>query len=280
MTNQGCCPYATPIVYRRYANSQPEKGLQMNNSAPVAIVTGASQGIGKAVATGLLQAGWNTVFVSRRLAELQQAIRDAGHVRATALALACDVSQAADVDAVFAEAVTAFGRIDLVFNNAGISGPAGTIDEIPLDQWEQTVDINVKGMFNCARAAFGCMKRQQPRGGRIINNGSIAAHTPRPRTVAYSVTKHAISGLTKCLSLDGREFDIACGQIDIGNVRTEMTVPMTQGLLQANGERRAEPVFELQQVVEAVLYMAKLPPAANVQFMTVMATKMPFIGRG
>jgi NAD(P)-dependent dehydrogenase (short-subunit alcohol dehydrogenase family) len=252
----------------------------MNNSAPVAIVTGASQGIGKAVATGLLQAGWNTVFVSRRLAELQQAIRDAGHVRATALALACDVSQAADVDAVFAEAVTAFGRIDLVFNNAGISGPAGTIDEIPLDQWEQTVDINVKGMFNCARAAFGCMKRQQPRGGRIINNGSIAAHTPRPRTVAYSVTKHAISGLTKCLSLDGREFDIACGQIDIGNVRTEMTVPMTQGLLQANGERRAEPVFELQQVVEAVLYMAKLPPAANVQFMTVMATKMPFIGRG
>ena len=135
-------------------------------------------------------------------------------------------------------------------------------------------------MFNCARAAFGCMKQQSPRGGRIINNGSIAAHTPRPRTVAYSVTKHAISGLTKCLSLDGREFDIACGQIDIGNVRTEMTVPMMKGLLQANGERRAEPVFELQHVVDAVLYMANLPAAANVQFMTVMATTMPFIGRG
>jgi NAD(P)-dependent dehydrogenase (short-subunit alcohol dehydrogenase family) len=252
----------------------------MSNAAPVAIVTGASQGIGKAVATGLLHAGWNTVFVSRRLPELQQAIRDAGVVKATALALACDVSRSLEVDAVFASAITAFGRVDLLFNNAGISGPSGTIDEIPLDEWEQTVEINLKGMFNCARAAFGCMKQQSPRGGRIINNGSIAAHTPRPRTVAYSVTKHAISGLTKCLSLDGREFDIACGQIDIGNVRTEMTGPMMKGLLQANGERRAEPVFELQHVVDAVLYMANLPAAANVQFMTVMATTMPFIGRG
>lgn len=252
----------------------------MDSSSRVAVVTGASQGIGKAVAIGLMRNGWHTVLLGRRVERLQAAIAEAGELQTRALAISCDVSKSDEVDAAFAAAMAAFGRVDLLFNNAGISGPGGTIDEIPLAGWHDTVATNLNGAFNCARAAFACMRRQQPQGGRIINNGSIAAHAPRPRTVPYSVTKHAISGLTKCLSLDGREFDIACGQIDIGNVRTEMSVPMTQGMLQANGERRAEPVFELQQVVDAVLYMANLPPGANVQSMTVMATKMPFIGRG
>ena len=160
------------------------------------------------------------------------------------------------------------------------SGPRGTVDEISVTEWERTVAVNINGSFLCARAAFAVMKQQQPQGGRIINNGSIAAHTPRPHTSPYAVTKHAIMGLTKCLALDGRPFNIACGQIDIGNVRNEMTVPMAQGMLQANGAQMKEPVFELAHVVDAVLYMANLPPDANVQFMTVMATKMPYIGRG
>jgi NAD(P)-dependent dehydrogenase (short-subunit alcohol dehydrogenase family) len=252
----------------------------MNGSGKIAIVTGASSGIGKACAIALLRAGWHTVFVSRHAEALEAAIREAGEVQAEALALRCDVSNAEEVQDMFEKVMAAFGRIDLLFNNAGISGPHGTIDEIAVAAWEQTVAINLNGAFLCARFAFACMKKQTPRGGRIINNGSIAAHTPRPRTVPYAVTKHAITGLTKCLSLDGRDFDIACGQIDIGNVRTEMTLPMTQGMLQASGEYRAEPVFELRHVVDAVLYMANLPPDANVQFMTVMATKMPFVGRG
>ncbi|HTR00322.1 MAG TPA: SDR family oxidoreductase [Candidatus Acidoferrum sp.] len=245
-----------------------------------AVVTGASQGIGKACGIGLLKAGWNTVFLGRRLDKLQQAIAEAGNVQAGVLALACDVSKVEQVEAAFDATISRFGRIDLLFNNAGVNPRPGTIDQIPLNEWEQTLATNLHGAYLCARAAFARMKAQQPRGGRIINNGSIAAHTPRPLSVPYAVSKHAITGLTKCLSLDGREFDIACGQIDIGNVRTELTVPMTQGMRQANGELRPEPVFELSHVVEAVLYMANLPPEANVQFMTVMATKMPFIGRG
>jgi NAD(P)-dependent dehydrogenase (short-subunit alcohol dehydrogenase family) len=252
----------------------------MHIKGKTAIVTGASQGIGKACAIGLLQAGWNTVFVSRNEAALLAAISTAGEVKAKALALVCDISRAEQVDALFANVVATFGHVDLLFNNAGISGPRGSIDEVPLAGWEQTLSINLHGAFLCARAAFGCMRKQTPQGGRIINNGSIAAHVPRPGTLPYTVTKHAITGLTKSLSLDGRAYDIACGQIDIGNVRTDMTVPMTQGLLQADGSRRPEPVFELQHVVDAVLYMAGLPPEANVQFMTVMATKMPYIGRG
>ncbi len=244
-----------------------------------AVVTGASQGIGKACALGLARAGWNTVFVSRNIEALQAAVAELD-THNTVLTVQCDVSKAEQVDALFDEVMQKFGRVDLLFNNAGISGPGGTIDEIPVDAWEQTLAVNLSGAFLCARAAFSCMKQQKPQGGRIINNGSFAAHAPRPRTVCYSVSKHAITGLTKCLALDGREFDIACGQIDIGNVRTEMTVPMTKGMLQANGEYKSEPVFELAQVVEALLFMANLPPEANVQFMTVMATKMPFIGRG
>jgi NAD(P)-dependent dehydrogenase (short-subunit alcohol dehydrogenase family) len=252
----------------------------MENAGKVAVVTGAGQGIGKACAIGLLKAGWHTVFAGRSAQKLDAAILEAGAVQASALAVTCDVSKASDVDALFDTAMSRFGRVDLLFNNAGISGPRGTPDQIAIDQWEQTVATNVNGAFFCARAAFACMKRQTPQGGRIINNGSIAAYTPRPHTAPYAVTKHAINGLTKCLALDGRPFNIACGQIDIGNVRTEMTVPMTQGLLQANGELLAEPVFELQHVVDALLYMANLPPEANVQTMTVMATKMPFVGRG
>jgi len=254
--------------------------MSMNEPGKVAVVTGASSGIGKACAVALLQAGWTTVFMGRHQETLDAAIKTAGPVPATALALACDVSKAHDVDAAFSQIVERFGRVDLLFNNAGIMGPAGTIDEIPLAAWEQTAAVNIGGAFNCARAAFAAMRKQQPQGGRIINNGSIAAHTPRPRTVPYTMTKHAITGLTKCLALDGRDFNIACGQIDIGNVLTDMTQSFTQGMLQANGERKPEPVFNLKHVVEAVLYMANLPPEANVQFMTVMATKMPFIGRG
>ena len=249
-------------------------------SRKTAIVTGASSGIGRACAIGLLRAGWQTVFVSRHAEALAAAIRDAGEVNAEALALTCDISSAEQVEELFAKAMAAFGRIDLLFNNAGISGPRGTVDEISVTEWERTVAVNINGSFLCARAAFAAMKQQQPQGGRIINNGSIAAHTPRPHTSPYAVTKHAIMGLTKCLALDGRPFNIACGQIDIGNVRTEMTVPMAQGMLQANGAQMKEPVFELAHVVDAVLYMANLPPDANVQFMTVMATKMPYIGRG
>ena len=252
----------------------------MTKTNRVAVVTGAGQGIGKACATGLLKAGWHTVFIGRRAALLEAAIAEAGDVQAEALALACDISDAAAVAETFTKITTAFGRIDLLFNNAGISGPRGTVDEISVADWEHTVATNVNGSFYCARAAFAAMKQQHPQGGRIINNGSIAAHSPRPHTSPYAVTKHAIMGLTKCLSLDGRPFNIACGQIDIGNVRTEMAAPMLQGCLQANGDVRTEPVFELQHVVEALLYMANLPPEANVQFMTVMATKMPFIGRG
>jgi NAD(P)-dependent dehydrogenase (short-subunit alcohol dehydrogenase family) len=246
----------------------------------VAIVTGASAGIGKACAQALLQQGWNTVFVSRQQQALEDAISAAGTTRGQALALNCDVADAQAVQAVFEQAAQHFGRVDLLFNNAGIMGPAGSIDQIAMDAWERTLDVNIKGAFNSARATYALMRSQQPRGGRIINNGSIAAHTPRPLTVPYTMTKHAITGLTKCLALDGREHDIVCGQIDIGNVLTDMTQSFTQGMLQADGKRRPEPVFDLSHVVDAVLYMANLPLAANVQFMTVMASAMPFIGRG
>lgn len=253
----------------------------MPQSPKIAVITGASSGIGKAVAEGLHAAGWTTVLLSRRAAALDEQVATLLALRAdSALAVPCDVADAAAVAAAFVAVEHRYGRIDLLFNNAGISGPPGSIDEVPLEGWQQTVDTNLHGAFLCAREAFALMRRQQPQGGRIINNGSIAAHSPRPHSVCYAVTKHAITGLTKCLSLDGREFNIACGQIDIGNVRTTMTLPMMQGLLQANGEWRSEPVFELPEVVSAVLYMARLPPEANVQFMTVMATRMPFIGRG
>ena len=245
-----------------------------------AIVTGAGTGIGKAVATALLKAGWNTAFCGRRLGVLEEAIAAAGKTEAKAIPVACDVSKPAEVDELFEIVAEAFGRIDLLFNNAGMGYKSTPIDEIPVEVWDQIVGVNLTGSFLCARAAFRAMRRQTPMGGRIINNGSVSAYAPRPGSVPYTATKHAITGLTKTLALDGRPFDIACGQIDIGNALTEMAAPMTVGVPQAHGAIAPEAVMDVGHVAEAVLHMASLPLDANVLFMTVMATKMPFVGRG
>ena len=245
-----------------------------------AIVTGAGTGIGKAVATALLAAGWNTVFCGRRKNLLEDAIASAGATDAKALAVACDISKPTEVDDMYETVAEAFGRVDLLFNNAGLGFKAASIDEVPVEVWNDIVGVNLTGSFLCARGAFAAMRRQNPMGGRIINNGSVSAHAPRPGSVPYTATKHAITGLTKTLALDGRPFDIACGQIDIGNALTEMAAAMTIGVPQANGTIAPEPVMDVARVAEAVTYMASLPLDANVLFMTVMATKMPFVGRG
>ncbi|MCA0010889.1 SDR family oxidoreductase [Mesorhizobium sp. B292B1B] len=245
-----------------------------------AIVTGAGTGIGKSVATALLKAGWNTVFCGRRKALLDAAIAAAGQTDAKALAVACDISKPGEVDDLFETVAEAFGRVDLLFNNAGMGYKSTPIDEIPVEVWNDVVGVNLTGSFLCARAAFRAMRKQKPMGGRIINNGSISAYAPRPGSVPYTATKHAITGLTKTLALDGRPYDIACGQIDIGNALTDMAQPMTVGVPQANGSIAAEAVMDVQHVADAVVHMASLPLEANVLFMTVMATKMPFVGRG
>lgn len=245
-----------------------------------AIVTGAGTGIGKAVAQALVRHGWSTVFTGRRLEKLEEACQEVAGEGARALAVACDVSRAVEVDRLFDTVREEFGRLDLLFNNAGMGYKSTPIDEIPVEIWHDVVNVNVTGAFLCARAAFGMMRHQAPRGGRIINNGSISAHAPRPGSVPYTTTKHAITGLTKTLALDGRAFDIACGQIDIGNALTEMAVPMTQGVPQPNGDIVPEAVMDVGHVADAVVHMASLPLNANVLFMTVMATKMPFVGRG
>lgn len=245
----------------------------------IALVTGAGSGIGKAVATAFVKAGWNTVFTGRRLEKLEEAAH-AAEGEGRALVVPCDVSRPDQVETLFEAVRGEFGRLDLLFNNAGMGYKSTLIDEIPLDVWRDVVNVNLNGSFLCARAAFGMMRRQEPMGGRIINNGSISAHAPRPGSVPYTTTKHAITGLTKTLALDGRPFDIACGQIDIGNAMTEMAVPMTQGVPQADGTSKAEAVMDVGRVADAVLHMASLPPDTNVLFMTVMATKMPFVGRG
>jgi NAD(P)-dependent dehydrogenase (short-subunit alcohol dehydrogenase family) len=239
----------------------------------VAVVTGAGSGIGRSVARALALEGWTLALMGRREAALRETLPNA-------LALPTDVCDEAQVDAAFATLRERFGRLDLLFNNAGISAPAVPIDELTVVQWRAVVDTNLTGSFLCARAAFTLMKAQSPRGGRIINNGSISAHSPRPNTVPYTSTKHAITGLTKSLSLDGRAFDIACGQIDIGNAATEMTEKMTRGVAQANGTVAVEPRMAVEDVARAVVYMASLPLSANVQTMTVMAASMPFVGRG
>ncbi|QDZ02754.1 SDR family oxidoreductase [Nitratireductor mangrovi] len=249
-------------------------------SNKVAIVTGAGSGIGKAVALALLADGWNTVLAGRRANLLDDAAAIAGDTAGKPLAVACDVTRAEEVDALFDRTVATFGRVDLLFNNAGMFSKGATIDETPVDVWQAVVDVNLTGAFLCARAAFRQMRRQQPMGGRIINNGSISAHAPRPGSVPYSTTKHAITGLTRTLALDGRPFDIACGQIDIGNALTEMAAPMAKGVPQASGEVAVEAVMDVDNVARSVLHMASLPLDANVLFMTVMATKMPFVGRG
>jgi NAD(P)-dependent dehydrogenase (short-subunit alcohol dehydrogenase family) len=243
-----------------------------------AVVTGAGTGIGKAAALALAGHGWNVVLAGRRLALLEEAARACP--AAKALAHACDVTHEAEVEGLFDVAAKTFGRVDLLFNNAGTGPAAATIDAIDPAEWRRTVEVNLTGSFLCARAAFAQMRRQSPQGGRIINNGSIAAHAPRPGSVAYSATKHAITGLTKSLALDGRPFNIACGQIDIGNALTEMAMPMTKGVRQANGSVAVEPTMDVVHAANAVVHMASLPLDANVLFMTVMATSMPFVGRG
>ncbi|MGN6467296.1 MAG: SDR family oxidoreductase [Rhizobiaceae bacterium] len=245
----------------------------------IAIVTGAGTGVGRATAAALVGAGWTTVFVGRRRGPLDVAVTATGQP-GRAVAIPCDISDAAEVDALFTEVKERFGRLDLLFNNAGMSYKSTMIDEIPVEVWNDVVGVNLTGSFLCARAAFGMMRRQSPQGGRIINNGSVSAYTPRPGSVPYTATKHAITGLTKTLALDGRPYDIACGQIDIGNALTEMAAPMTKGVPQANGTIAAEATMDVRHVADAVLHMASLPLDANVLFMTVMATKMPYVGRG
>jgi NAD(P)-dependent dehydrogenase (short-subunit alcohol dehydrogenase family) len=246
----------------------------------IALVTGAGSGIGRAIALALLGAGYSVVLAGRRLGALEETVTLAGADGRRALAVSADVSDPVSVKALFAQVHTHFGRLDLLFNNAGVFAPPASLEELGFEQWQAAVSINLTGAFLCTQEAFKIMKAQQPRGGRIINNGSIAAHAPRPCSVAYTATKHAITGLTKSASLDGRQYDIACGQIDIGNASTDMTARMEQGILQANGAVQVEPTMAVEHVANAVLYMDSLPLDANVQFMTVMATKMPFIGRG
>jgi NAD(P)-dependent dehydrogenase (short-subunit alcohol dehydrogenase family) len=245
-----------------------------------AIVTGAGTGIGKAVAIALLGAGYRVAFAGRRREPLEQAIATADAAPMQALAVPTDVADPASVAALFAQVRQAFGRLDVLFNNAGISAPAVLLEDLSYEQWKSVVDINLTGVFLCTQEAFKLMKSQSPRGGRIINNGSISAHAPRPNSAPYTSTKHAITGLTKSTSLDGRKYDIACGQIDIGNAGTEMAARMAKGVPQANGAIAIEPLMDVGHVASAVVYMAGLPLDANVQFMTIMATKMPFVGRG
>lgn len=246
----------------------------------VALVTGAGSGIGKAVAIALLQDGYRVALVGRRQEPLEATAALAQVPNDRVLILPADVSNPASVQAAFAELRGRFGRLDVLFNNAGVSAFAASVEEVPFDQWKTVVDINLTGAFLCTQEAFKIMKAQTPRGGRIINNGSISAHAPRPNSAPYTATKHAITGLTKSTSLDGRKYDIACSQIDIGNAATEMVAAMTKGVPQANGELAVEPVMDVAHVASAVLYMANLPLEANVQNMTLLATKMPFIGRG
>ena len=252
----------------------------MPSQEKTAVVTGAGTGIGKAAAVALLANGYRVAFAGRRRDKLEEAIASAGADGARGIAIPTDVADPASVAALFKEVKSAFGRLDVLFNNAGVGAPGVNLEDLTVAQWKNVVDINLTGPFLCTQEAFRIMKDQNPRGGRIINNGSISAHAPRPNSVAYTATKHAITGLTKTTSLDGRKYDIACGQIDIGNAHTELAARMAQGVPQANGQIAVEPLMDVAHVANSVVYMAGLPLDANVQFMTVMATKMPFVGRG
>jgi NAD(P)-dependent dehydrogenase (short-subunit alcohol dehydrogenase family) len=252
----------------------------MKQVSKVAIVTGAGTGIGKATALALLKDGYQVVLAGRRSELLAEVIAQS-QAAGSALAVPTDVRDPLSVQALFAAALQAFGRVDVLFNNAGVSAPADVaLEDLTLAQWQDVVDVNLTGMFLCLQQAFRVMKAQTPRGGRIINNGSISATTPRPNSIAYTATKHAVTGLTKTASLDGRKYDIAVGQIDIGNAGTEMAQRMASGIVQANGEIAVEPLMDVAIAAQSVLYMANLPLHANVMFHTVMATKMPFAGRG
>jgi len=244
-----------------------------------AIVTGAGTGVGRAAALALLADGYRVALAGRRAEPLAKVAAESG-AGDRALVVPADVADPASVKALFARAVAAWGRVDVLFNNAGVNAPGVPLEELTFEQWKNVVDINLTGMFLCIQEAFRVMKAQDPRGGRIINNGSISAHAPRPNSAPYTATKHGVTGLTKCASLDGRKYDIACGQIDIGNALTEMASRMTQGVPQANGTIAVEPVMDVKLVGDAIRYMASLPPEANAQFLTLMATKMPFVGRG
>jgi NAD(P)-dependent dehydrogenase (short-subunit alcohol dehydrogenase family) len=246
----------------------------------IAIITGAGSGIGKHAALALMREGYAVVFGGRRLELLEAAAAEGRATGSSALVVQTDVRDPESVKNLFAKTRAAYGRLDVLFNNAGIGAPAVPLEDLSVERWRAVVETNLTGAFLCTQEAFRIMKAQQPRGGRIINNGSISAHTPRPNSAPYTSTKHAMSGLTKSTSLDGRKYDIACGQIDIGNAATEMTAPMARGVLQVSGEIAAEPTFDVEHVARAVVYMANLPLEANVQFITIMATKMPFVGRG
>ena len=249
-------------------------------SEKVALVTGAGTGIGKAAALALLKEGYSVVLAGRRKELLEAVAAEAAASPSRTLVVPTDVGDPASVRALFVKTKDAFGRLDLLFNNAGIGAPAVPLEDLPYDAWKAVVDTNLTGAFLCTQEAFKIMKSQQPRGGRIINNGSISAHAPRPLSVAYTSTKHAITGLTKSTSLDGRAYDIACGQVDVGNAETPLAARMRKGVPQANGTIAVEPLMHVDNVARAIVYMASLPLDANVQFLTVMATKMPFIGRG
>ncbi len=245
----------------------------------VAVVTGAGSGIGKASALALLNAGYSVALAGRRAELLNQAVSESG-AGALALAVPTDVSKPADVTALFAKTKEKFGSVDVLFNNAGTNAPGILFEDLSYEKWQSVVDVNLTGMFLCAQAAFRIMKAQNPRGGRIINNGSISAHAPRPDSAPYTCTKHAVTGLTKCISLDGRKYDIACGQVDVGNAMTELAARMSKGVKQANGEVAVEAMMDVREVANAVVHMASLPLSTNIQFVTIMATKMPFVGRG
>ncbi|WP_293604703.1 SDR family oxidoreductase [Polaromonas sp. UBA4122] len=250
----------------------------MNSNDKVALVTGAGTGIGKAVALALLREGYRVVLAGRRIEPLNEVAKESGTERA--LPVATDVSRPESVAALFAKIKEVFGRLDVLFNNAGVNAPPVNFENLSFEQWQNVVNINLTGSFLCAQGAIKMMKDQVPQGGRIINNGSISAHAPRPNSAPYTATKHAITGLTKSISLDCRKYNIACGQIDIGNAMTELSARMAKGVPQANGEIAIEPMMDAKEVADAVVHMAALPLSTNVQFMTIMATKMPFVGRG